>query len=279
MFYKSTLETMGYFDALIYGLVQGATEYLPVSSSAHLLLVPRLLGKEDPGLAFDVFLHLGTLLATAVYFFRDWLSILKNPMRSSGREGQPSGTPHVSWLHLLVGTIPAVVAGLLLNHWIQENTRSLLILWATLPLFGVFLWWVDKNSFMNRTIRDASLGDMWVVGCMQALALVPGVSRSGSTITAARLLGFTRADSARISFLLSLPVTLGAIVFELRHWDDLVASVNGLGPLLFGCLMALVSGAFAIHLLIRWVSRTSFAVFAVYRVILALLIALSGLGS
>jgi undecaprenyl-diphosphatase len=268
---------MGYFDALIYDLVQGATEYLPVSSSAHLLLVPHVLGQNDPGLAFDVFLHIGTLLATAVYFFKDWLQILRNPVPAAGSEGR--GSSHLSWLHLVVGTIPAVVAGLLLNHWIKENTRSLLILWATLPLFGVFLWWVDKHSFMNRTMKSASLGDMLVVGCMQALALIPGVSRSGSTITAARLLGFTRADSARISFLLSLPVTLGAIVLEVRHWEELVASANGLGPLVFGAATALVSGALAIHLLIRWVSRTSFAVFAVYRVIIAVLIAISGLGA
>jgi undecaprenyl-diphosphatase len=256
---------MGNFDAILYGIVQGATEYLPVSSSAHLLLLPHVLGQNDPGLAFDVFLHLGTLLATAAYFFRDWLLILQNPLP---RETQ-SGLRHLSWLHLVVGTIPAVLAGLLLNHWIKENTRSLVVLWVTLPAFGLLLWWADRRSPMNRTLKEASLKDMLWVGAMQALALIPGVSRSGSTITASRLLGFNRAESARISFLLSLPVTLGAIVFELRHWDDLVATVNGVGPLLLGGLAALVSGAFAIHLLIKWVSRTSYAVFAVYRVILA----------
>lgn len=263
---------MDIFDAVIYGVVQGATEYLPVSSSAHLLLVPHALGQNDPGLAFGVFLHLGTLLATAAYFFKDWRVILRNPLPqdASGR----SEPGHLTWLHLAVGTLPAVLTGLVLNHWIKENTRSLTILWATLPLFGVLLWWVDKRSAMTRTLKDASLRDMLIVGCMQALALIPGVSRSGSTITASRLLGFNRAESARISFLLSLPVTLGAIVLELRHWDDLVASVDGPGPLLIGGFFALVSGAIAIHLLIKWVSRTSYAVFAVYRVIVALVIAL-----
>jgi undecaprenyl-diphosphatase len=263
---------MDIFDAVIYGIVQGATEYLPVSSSAHLLLVPHLLGQDDPGLAFDVFLHLGTLLATAAYFLRDWLLILRNPLPGGSGRGPLGG--HLSWVHLAVGTLPAVLAGLLLNHWIKEHARSLMILWATLPLFGVLLWWVDKRSPMDRTLRDASLRDMLIVGCMQALALIPGVSRSGSTITASRFLGFNRAESARISFLLSLPVTLGAIVFELRHWEELVASVDGLGPLFVGAFCALVSGALAIHLLIKWVSRTSYAVFAVYRVVIAVFIAL-----
>jgi undecaprenyl-diphosphatase len=126
---------------------------------------------------------------------------------------------------------------------------------------------------MNRKLGDAGLKDMFLIGCMQSLALVPGVSRSGSTITASRLLGFSRAESARISFLLSLPVTLGAIVYEARHWHELVASVQGVTPLLLALLSALVFGALAIHILIKWVSRTSYAVFAVYRVILAAVIA------
>ncbi len=261
---------MGHFEALIYGLVQGATEYLPVSSSAHLLLLPSILGQKDPGLAFDVFLHLGTLLATAVYFFKDWLLILKNPMPG---DRQKSPIPHLSWAHLIVGTIPAVIAGLLLNHWIQDHTRSLVVLWVTLPVFGVLLWWVDRVRPMERSMKDASLKDMLIIGCMQSLALVPGVSRSGSTITASRFLGFNRAESARISFLLSLPVTLGAIVFEARHWHELVESANGLGSLLIAGASALVFGGLAIHLLIKWVSKTSFAIFAVYRVIAGIVIA------
>ena len=261
---------MGFFEAILYGFVQGATEYLPVSSSAHLLLLPHFLGKSDPGLAFDVILHLGTLLATAVYFFRDWILILKNPVPKADRHERA----HLSWVHLIVGTLPAVIAGVALNHFIKEYTRSLVVLWVTLPVFGVLLWWVDRRRPMNRNIRDASLRDMLAVGCMQCLALIPGVSRSGSTMTACRFLNFNRADSARISFLLSLPITLGAIVFEARHWQEVAESVQGVGPLAWGCLSALVFGALAIHVLIKWVSKTSFAVFAVYRVIAAGVIAL-----
>jgi undecaprenyl-diphosphatase len=259
---------MSPFDAFWFGLVQGATEYLPVSSSAHLLLLPRVLGTPDPGLAFDVFLHVGTLLATAVYFFKDWLEILKNPLPKK------DGKRTLSWVHLGIGTVPAVVAGALLNGWISENLRSLWILWITLPLFGMLLWWVDRTRPARRELGDASLKDLWVIGCMQALALVPGVSRSGSTITASRLLGFGRAESARISFLLSLPITFGAVIYESRHWNELMESISGAGPLLVGTFTALVSGALAIHLLIKWVSRTSFAIFAVYRVLVAVGVAL-----
>jgi len=255
------------FDAFWFGLVQGATEYLPVSSSAHLLLLPRVLGTPDPGLAFDVFLHVGTLLATAVYFFRDWMEILKNPLP------RKEGNRTLSWVHLVIGTLPAVVAGALLNGWISQNLRALWILWITLPLFGLLLWWVDRNRPATRDLPNATLKDLLIIGCMQALALVPGVSRSGSTITASRLLGFGRAESARISFLLSLPITLGAVIYESRHWQELMDSMAGAGPLLIGTLTALVSGALAIHLLIKWVSRTSFAVFAVYRVVVAVLVA------
>jgi undecaprenyl-diphosphatase len=259
---------MSPFDAFWFGLVQGATEYLPVSSSAHLLLLPRVLGTPDPGLAFDVFLHVGTLLATAVYFFKDWVEILKNPLPK--KEGKRT----LSWVHLGIGTLPAVVAGALLNGWISEHLRSLWILWITLPLFGVLLWWVDRKRPALRELGDASLKDLWIIGCMQALALVPGVSRSGSTITASRLLGFGRAESARISFLLSLPITLGAVIYESRHWNELMDSISGAGPLLIGTVTALVSGALAIHLLIKWVSKTSFAIFAIYRVVVAAIVAL-----
>jgi undecaprenyl-diphosphatase len=261
---------MGHFEALIYGLVQGATEYLPVSSSAHLLVLPHIFGQKDPGLAFDVILHFGTLLATAVYFFKDWVAILKTPMPQPDSEGS---LRHLSWVHLIVGTLPAVIVGLLLNHWIQDHTRSLVILWVTLPVFGVLLWWVDRVKPKDRKMSDTTVKDMFIVGCAQTLALIPGVSRSGSTITATRYLGFNRGDAARISFLMSLPVTAGAIVYESRHWREIIESANGMGSLLIALTAALVSGAFAIHYLIKWVSKSNYAVFAAYRVLAGILIA------
>lgn len=264
---------MSHFEAFIYGLVQGATEYLPVSSSAHLLLLPHVLGENDPGLAFDVILHLGTLLATAIYFFNDWVEILKNPLPANALD-KPNRPVMLSWVHLFVGTLPAVVMGVLLNHWIQDNMRSLYVLWVTIPGFGLLLWWIDKKRPSTRLASEASVKDLFIIGCIQALSLVPGVSRSGSTMTAARYLGFQRGDAARLSFLLSMPVTAGAIVYEGRHWREVAESVSGTMPLIIGCLTALISGALAIHYLIKWVSKASFAIFAVYRVVLGIVIAI-----
>jgi undecaprenyl-diphosphatase len=263
---------MGHLEAFLYGLVQGLTEYLPVSSSAHLVLLPHILKQEDPGLVFDVILHLGTLLATILYFFNEWIAILKTPFPKPDAQGH---IPHLSWMHMIVGTMPAVVIGLILNHWIAAHTHSLAVLWVTMPLFGVILWLVDKNRPTTRTIHDATLKDMFIIGCAQSLALIPGVSRSGSTITATRYLGFNRADSARVSFLLSMPVTLGAIVYEGRHYHELIESFNGATPLVIACLTAFVAGAFAIHGLIKFVSRSSYTVFAVYRVLFGIVGALT----
>ena len=252
---------MNSIDSLLYGLVQGLTEYLPVSSSAHLVILPKLLGQEDPGLAFDVFLHLGTLFAITIYFFKDWLEILKNPL-------PPKTGPvkSLSWVHLIIGTIPAVIVGVGLNHWVQEHTRAIQIQAVTSAVFGILLWAVDRFQKQSRPILEASYKDMLLIGCAQALALVPGVSRSGSTITAARGLGFNRESSLRISFLLSMPVTLGAIVFEGRHWHELVESVSGVWPLLIAGSAAMVFGAFAIQLMMKWMVKVSFAYFAIYRV-------------
>lgn len=257
---------MDAFQAIIYGLVQGFTEYLPVSSSAHLLLLPHVLNEVDPGLAFDVFLHVGTLFATVVYFWKDWLQILRNP---TGKSKQV----HLSWIHLIVATVPAVLVGAGLNGLIKEYTRSLWIVYITLPAFGLLLWWIDKKSPSLKRVEGASVKEALIIGCFQTLALVPGVSRSGITITAARSLGFGKSEAARISFLLSFPVTLGAIVFELRHWDELVASVSGLTPLFVGAGAALLSGAFAIRVMLKWMGKVSYGVFAFYRVVVAIALA------
>ncbi len=262
---------MDNFVAFIYGLVQGATEYLPVSSSAHLALLPHVLGDSDPGLAFDVFLHIGTLLATGIYFFKDWVHILKHPLPKAAQHDH-SSVVHLSWVHLIIGTLPAVIVGALLHHWIVDHTRSLWVMGISIPLFGIILWLADRQSRSDRSIAKTSLMDMFFIGCIQTLSLVPGVSRSGSTMTAARMRGFKRQDAARISFLLSLPITLGAIVYELKHWREIVDTLNGWTPLLIGMGSALLFGALAIHFLIKLLGKMSFAIFAIYRIILGGLI-------
>lgn len=251
-------------EGFLYGAVQGLTEYLPISSSAHLILLPRFLGSEDPGLAFDVFLHLGTLLATLSYFYKDWKAIALSAL---GR--QKSG---ITWPPIVLGTVPALVAGALIHKWAETSLRSNWVLVCTLSLGGVALWAADRFASAKRDLGKLALRDAAWVGLAQCLALIPGMSRSGSTILGGRLLGFERAAAARFSFLLSAPITAAALVFELRKWNELTSSSIGPGPLLVSAVSAMVFGWIAIGGLLRLVRRYGYLAFAIYRVALALVI-------
>lgn len=248
---------MSLFEAILYGAVQGITEYLPVSSSAHLILLPHFLGTADPGLAFDVFLHLGTLLATLTYFRRDWWSIARGE------------TP---WKPIAVATIPALAMGALLHKHVETVFRGPAVLVATLSLGGLVLFLADHFRPRERTLASLSLRDALWVGVGQCFSLVPGVSRSGSTITAGRLLGFDRAAAARFSFLLSAPITGAAVVFELRKWGELANGPVGGEALLAAGLSSFLFGMLAIGGLLRLMRRFGYLSFAVYRVALALVV-------
>jgi undecaprenyl-diphosphatase len=247
-------------EALLYGAVQGVTEYLPISSSAHLILLPRLLGREDPGLAFDVFLHVGTLLATLVYFRRDWMSILR---------GLLGGTPEVPVSALVVATVPALVAGALLHKLVATAFRGNAVMVVTLTLGGVALWAADRFFGRERPLASLTRRDAWWIGIAQCCALVPGISRSGATITAGRVLGFDRAAAARFSFLISAPITGAATVFELRHYAELAQGPVGIGSLVVAGISSFVFGFLAIGGLLRMLRRFGYLSFAVYRVVLA----------
>lgn len=256
---------MTVFQALVLGLVQGLTELLPVSSSAHLALTPYLLGWQDPGLSFDVALHFGTLLALVWYFRAEWLEMIASAWRI-GRTRRIETMHDRRLLYLIVATIPAGLGGLLLNDLAKSTFRSPYIIGSTLIVLGVLLWAVDKRSPRSRMIEEITLRDAIVVGCAQVLALVPGVSRSGSTITAGRLLHLDRPSAARFSFLMSMPITVAAVVFEAPE----ALRAEGLSaPLLTGVAAAAVSSWLAITVLLRYVSKHSFGVFALYRVLLA----------
>lgn len=256
---------MTIFQAIVLGLVQGLTELLPVSSSAHLALTPYFLGWDDPGLSFDVALHFGTLLALMWYFRAEWLEMGASAWRIA-RTRRVETVHDRRLLYLIVATIPAGIGGLLLNDLAKSAFRSPYIIGTTLIVLGVLLWAVDKRGPRSRMIEEITLRDAIVVGCAQVLALVPGVSRSGSTITAGRLLHLDRPSAARFSFLMSMPITVAAVVFEapaaLRE-DGVTA------PLLAGVAAAAVSSWLAITVLLRYVSKHSFGVFALYRVLLA----------
>jgi len=256
---------MDYFDAFLYGLVQGLTEYLPVSSSAHLILLPKFLNIDDPGLTFDVFLHLGTLFATFTFFWKDWKKIFQSFVKKVDKA-------EVTWKEIALGTLPALLMGALLYPLIKTVFRSHEVLVWTLSIGGIALFVVDALASRQKKLSDLGIKGAFIVGLIQCLALIPGVSRSGSTITAGRLLGLDRASAARFSFLLSAPITFAAVVFELRHWDQIFQSSLGTGPVLVAFLSSFLFGLVAIGGLLKVVQHFSFLSFAVYRVLVAFVI-------
>ncbi|OFZ83195.1 MAG: hypothetical protein A2583_01915 [Bdellovibrionales bacterium RIFOXYD1_FULL_53_11] len=264
---------MGWLEAVLYGLVQGLTEYLPVSSTAHLALLPKFFQTRDPGLAFDVFLHLGTLLATLVYFWREWFAVL-GTLPYAGRyfKSQGVAVSSISWKLVVAGTVPALVAGAALNDLAETSFRGNLVIAAALIAGGVLLYLCDLLARREREAGAAGLGDAIWLGVAQCFALVPGVSRSGATITCGRILGFTRTDAAKLSFLLSAPVTAAAAVYELRHWDRVFSAGVELGPALAGASAAFVAGMLAIGGLLKLLKKHGYLGFAVYRILLALVI-------
>ena len=253
------------FQAVVLGIVQGLAELLPISSSAHLALTPYFFGWTDPGLAFDVALHLGTLIALVWYFRAEWVDMTKSAWRiASTRRVE---TVHDKRLvYLVVATIPAGVGGLLLNDLAETTFRSPMIIGTTLVVMGVLLWAVDRWSARARMLEEVTLRDAIIVGCAQVLALIPGVSRSGSTITAGRFLKLDRPSAARFSFLMSMPITLAAVILKV---PEAVRAEGLSAPLVAGVIAAAISSWLAITVLLRYVSKHSFGVFAVYRVILA----------
>lgn len=248
-------------QASVLGLVQGLGEFLPISSSAHLVLVPRFLGWDDQGLSVDVALHLGTLLAVTVYFWKDLSGIALGALRGEPRQRK--------MLFLLAAaTVPGGIAGLLLDDYVETVFRSPALIAWTLMLFGLLLGWADRKGRKERGLEGMDWGPALGVGLAQALAVVPGVSRSGITLTAALLLGFKREDAARFSFLLSFPIIAAAGTLKLRHLEPAMLD----GAFLLGIAVAALSGAAAIWGLLNWVKTRSLAPFVVYRLLLGILL-------
>ncbi len=255
------------YQAVVLGIVQGLAEFLPISSSAHLVIVPALFHWRDPGLSFDVALHLGTLLALLVYFFRDWLAIIK-----SGLGFRSAAPPNRRLLWLIVAaTIPGAIAGALLEKEAEGAFRSLPLIALTLSLGGLLLLFADRWGKNSRQVEDFNLKDALLAGLAQAAAIVPGISRSGATIAAARALGYGRKESARLSFLLATPITAGAAILGLRHLGR-----ADLDPAFFsGVIAAAVVGFIVIKFLLKLLERTSFLPFVIYRFLISALIILA----
>ncbi len=253
---------MTILSAVLLGLVQALGEFLPISSSAHLVLLPYFSGQTYQGLAFDVMLHAATLLAVLIYFANDWVVLIKN-----GLSHPKSKDGRVLW-YLVAATIPAGLAGFLLNDWAENVFRNPLMIAACLALFACFLWIADKQTGAangDPDIFTAPFMTVFLVGCAQALAIMPGVSRSGVTITAALFLGMSRQASARLSFLLSTPIIAGAALLEVTKLS--AADFNA--PLFWGFFSAFVGGLLVIGGLMKYIKTHSFDVFVYYRWVLA----------
>jgi undecaprenyl-diphosphatase len=249
------------FQAVVLGAVQGLTEFLPVSSSAHLILIPWLLNWEDPGLAFDVALHLGTLLALLIYYGQTWIQLLGSLVNND------VASRRLLFL-LIIASVPGAVIGLLLEKQAETIFRSPLLIASTMAVLGVVLWLVDRLFRSRRKVSDLTAADALLIGLSQALAIVPGVSRSGATITMARALGIEREDAANFSFLMATPIIAGAGLLEARK----LVAAGMHAPLLFGFLASAVFGVAAIAGLIRFVRTRTYQPFAWYRVAVALVV-------
>ena len=261
---------MSLLEAALLGVLQGLGEFLPISSSGHLIGVPWLLGWEEHGLAFDVALHVGTLVAVLYAFAADWRRMLEASWRDL-REHRKLRSPDARLLGLLaLATLPGALAGLLLDEWAETTFRSPALVAASLALMGVGLGLADRVGRGERTTTTLPLSHALLIGAAQALALVPGVSRSGATISAALFLGHRREEAARFSFLLALPITLGAAVVKV---PKLLQGTTDLLPIVVGTATAAVFGFLAIRVLLAWVRTRDYRPFVAYRFAFALVVA------
>ncbi len=296
---------MEIIQSIILGVIQGITEFLPISSSGHLVLIPNIFGWEDQGLAFDVALHWGTLVAVVVYFRKDWTKIFKESYLIKNIKYQVSSIKQGRWFHspdravepivqdgstglspqwnqriniqylksdplfiIIIATIPGVIVGLLLSNYAETVFRNPLIIAGTLSVGAALLFYSDKIGAKKSDLKNLSLQMGIIIGLFQALAIVPGVSRSGITITAALLLGMKRTDAARFSFLLSTPIIFGAGIKEFPNLLESGLSIN----ILIGVLVSAVSGYLAIKYMLKYLENRSYNIFVGYRILLAFVI-------
>jgi undecaprenyl-diphosphatase len=269
---------MEILQAIVLGIIQGVGEFLPISSSGHLVILPKLFGWGDQGLAFDVALHFGTLAAILLYFWKDWMKILKDSyfLGELGRIFIDRKREFFEWkkmkadllVILGIATIPGVLAGLFLEDYAKDVFRNPMLVGFTLLFGAMILFLADKTGKKKLEEKDITLKTGLVAGLFQMLAIVPGMSRSGMTISGGLFQGLDRAAAARFSFLLATPIILGAFLKELSTF----LSTGFDTPLLIGILTAFGSGYLAIKYMLRYLEKESYKIFVLYRLVLALLI-------
>jgi len=258
---------MNNLHALILGALQGLTEVLPISSSAHLLLVPRILGWPESGLTFDVALHLGSMLALSLYFWRDICDMLYNFFGSISGKGLQTSGSRLPW-YIIIGTVPAAIVGKTLEEPIEKMFRqSPLLICTFLIAFGLLLAFADTTGAKRWKLDRMDLKAAVLIGLAQCLALIPGVSRSGITITAALLIGYNRETAARFSFLLSLPIVFGAAILKAGHLLKDGIPAGDTAPLLIGIASSAVFGYLSVAFLLKLVQRHSLYPFVWYRLV------------
>ncbi len=269
---------MSWLEAVVLGIVQGLTEFLPISSTAHLRIVPELLGWSDPGAAFSAVIQLGTVAAVIIYFAKD-VGRLAVAFFQSIAHRSPFESPdsRLAWF-VVIGTIPVGVAGVLFKKSIETSLRSLYVIAFSMIVLALVLFAVEKLASHRKTLDQMTLNNGVIIGLCQAFALIPGSSRSGTTLTGGLAVGLKREDAARYSFLLSIPATSAAGFFELRHFIR-ASDQPTVGPLVVGTLVSFLAGMVAIAGLLRYLRTHSTGVFVAYRILVgSLLLVLLGFG-
>ncbi len=260
---------MDSIQIVILAIVQGFTEFLPISSSAHLILVPLVLQWPDQGLAFDIAVHLGTLLAVVVYFRTELVAMTVDWTRSI-TGSKSSDNSRLAWW-VILGTIPAVIIGYLFKGVVETELRSPWVIALATIGFGLLLWFADSKKSKPRNEYQLTLGNVLLIGCFQVLALIPGTSRSGITMTAALLLGLSRRSAARFSFLLSIPIILASGVLQTVELSRSPQIVDWFA-LSFAMLLSTVTAGLSIHLFLRLIEKIGMLPFVIYRVLLGVVI-------
>ena len=257
---------MDWLHVAVLALIQGITEFLPISSSAHLILVPVFTGWADQGVVFDLATHVGTLLAVMVYFRQDITALCLDSL-SALQQREHVGQSRMA-LYLCLGTIPAALVGLALLDLIDTVLRSVTVIFSTTVVFALLMAWADRNGSRNREIGAIQWRDVAIIGLAQAVALVPGTSRSGITITAGLMLGLTRQAASRFSFLLAIPITGLAAAAKLLEFAGSDVAVDW-AALLGGGIGSFVVAWLAIHLFLKWLDRFGLWPYVIYRLLLA----------
>lgn len=269
---------MTVIQAIILGIVQGITEFFPISSSAHLIVIRYLFNfgtqlSSEQWLVIDIALHFGTLLAIGIFFFKDFINMFVEGFKFKGKEGKLSfkNLKHegkILW-YIIVASIPGALVGLLLDDFIEGKVRgNVLIIAATLAIMGIALYFIDKKCKKETEIGEITLKQALLIGIGQAFAIIPGFSRSGTTMTVARASGLKRESAAKFSFLLGAPAMLGAAVFSLKHFEMSMLNFE----FFLGIVVSFLVGMIAIKTLMEIVKKSGFGVFAIYRVLLAIIL-------